>query len=87
MGGKIKQRMIWTPAELGAMSATMARMIAKKVAASQLGAFGLCEERSHVMAANVGAFAKGTATRWVQLARFRPVKMYKTIRSPALVRL
>jgi hypothetical protein len=38
------------------------------------------------MAARVGALAKGTATRWVQLARLSPVTMYSTIKRPALVR-
>jgi hypothetical protein len=39
-----------------------------------------------VIAANVGALAKGTATRNVQLAKLRPVRTYKTIKRPALVR-
>ena len=38
-----------------------------------------------MMAARVGAFEKGTATRCVQLARLSPVMMYRMMNSPALV--
>ena len=40
-----------------------------------------------MIAARVGAFANGTATRCVQLAKLNPVRRYKMIKSPALVRL
>jgi hypothetical protein len=57
--------------ELPISRAAIARIIARKVAGISFG----WREYSPVMAARVGAFANGTATRCVQLARLRPVTM------------
>lgn len=40
-----------------------------------------------VMAARVGAEANGTQTRCVQLARLRPVRIYRMMNNPMLVPL
>jgi len=65
--------MICTPTELGESNAPIARMIARKVAIHQLHIQHQHEIDRPVIAASVGAAAKGTATSCVQLAKLNPV--------------
>ena len=83
----MRVKMICTPTALGDNRAPIARMIARKVAIYQLSSTSPAWEIVPVIAASVGAAAKGTATSCVQLARLSPVTTYRTINRPMLVPL
>ena len=86
----MRVKMICTPTALGDNRAPIARMIARKVAIYQLSStyYALrARNNAPVIAASVGAAAKGTATSCVQLARLSPVTTYRTMKRPMLVPL